>query len=213
MMMNQEDLGVVSRAISFAARAHVSQLRKDGETPYVAHPFRVFTIVSCVFGVRDPEVLATAVLHDTIEDTTVDRDDLIEQFGSRVAQYVALLSKDKREPESDRERIYFDSLACAPVDVQLCKLADTCDNLLDSEQLPTAGHEKTLAKAQQLLDLLEPNFPNQWSHALEYLRERTARQVSGDQVHVVGKTLAFNAAVLGCSGIGVIDFKETGLRV
>jgi guanosine-3',5'-bis(diphosphate) 3'-pyrophosphohydrolase len=175
-MMNHNDMDVVSRAISYAARAHRSQLRKDGETPYVAHPFRVFTIVSCAFGVRDPEVLATAVLHDTIEDTTVDRDDLIEHFGPRVAHYVALLSKDKRQPEAERERIYFEALAAAPVEVQLCKLADTCDNLLDSEQLPTAGRAKALAKAQNLLGILEPNFPAQWTHALDYLREQISRR-------------------------------------
>jgi (p)ppGpp synthase/HD superfamily hydrolase len=174
--MQQEHLSLVSEAVSFAARAHRTQQRKDGETPYFAHPVRVFTIVACVFGVRDPEVLATALLHDTIEDTTVDRDELIDQFGPRVAQYVALLSKDKREPESDRERRYFQTLAKAPIEVQLCKLADACDNLIDSRQLSPAGREKALAKARQVLDVLEPDFPAQWSHALEFLREQISRR-------------------------------------
>src|SRR5262245_42497729 len=72
-------------AVAFAARAHRPQLRKDGQTPYVSHVFRVCLVVWHVFGVDDPRVLTAAVLHDTIEDTTTDYDDLREQFGDDVA--------------------------------------------------------------------------------------------------------------------------------
>src|SRR5438477_9602344 len=90
-------------AASFAARAHRSQLRKDGQTPYVSHPFRVCLIVRHVFGVEDPRILTAAVLHDTIEDTTTDRDDIVKEFGSDVGAWVAALSKDARLPEAERE--------------------------------------------------------------------------------------------------------------
>src|SRR5581483_11387251 len=90
-------------AASFAARAHKSQLRKDKETPYVAHVFRVCLIVRHVFGIDDPTALAAALLHDTIEDTTSDRDDLIEKFGNTAAEWAALLTKDKRLPDEERE--------------------------------------------------------------------------------------------------------------
>src|SRR6266702_1696056 len=83
-------------AIAFAARAHQGQLRKDQRTPYVSHVFRVCLIVRQVFGVDDASVLTAAVLHDTIEDTTTDFDDLAERFGATVAGWVAILSKDKR---------------------------------------------------------------------------------------------------------------------
>src|SRR5256885_16211304 len=85
-------------AISFAARKPQGQLRKAGRTPYFAHPVRVMMIVRDRWGVTDPEVLAAAVLHDTIEDTTTDYDDVVKRFGPRVAQFVALLTKDKRLP-------------------------------------------------------------------------------------------------------------------
>ena len=118
------DLDLVSRAISFAQRAHHGQLRKDRVTPYAAHPMRVLMLMMRVFKVADPEVLAAAALHDTIEDTTTDRDDLIAAFGERVASYVAELSKDKRVPEAERENRYFDGLAGAPLEVKLLKLGD-----------------------------------------------------------------------------------------
>src|SRR4051794_12005694 len=91
-------------AASFAARAHRDQIRKDGQTPYIAHPFRVALIVRHIFGIEDGTALSAALLHDTIEDTKTDRDDLIEQFGSEVATWVATLSKDKRLPDETREQ-------------------------------------------------------------------------------------------------------------
>src|SRR3954447_2724159 len=100
-------------AVSFAARAHRGQVRKDGQTPYAAHPFRVCLIVRHVFGIDDPEVLTAALLHDTIEDTTTDFDDLEERFGAPVAGWVAGLSKDTRLPDDEREAAYMATLAAA----------------------------------------------------------------------------------------------------
>ena len=54
--MNDPDPPFLLRAISFARRSHLGQMRKDGETPYFAHPVRVMTILLTEFGVTDPEV-------------------------------------------------------------------------------------------------------------------------------------------------------------
>jgi guanosine-3',5'-bis(diphosphate) 3'-pyrophosphohydrolase len=157
-------------ALSFAARAHEGQKRKDGQTPYIAHPMRVTTILHAGFGVTDPEVLAAAALHDVIEDTTTDHDDLVKHFGKRVATMVATLTKDKRLPEEEREEVYLHALGQAQVDVQLCKLADAYDNLLDAAGLPKKEQNKLVRKANRLLDEFSPNFPKEWSHSLDLLR-------------------------------------------
>src|ERR1044072_1672501 len=78
--------------------AHRPQLRKSRETPYVSHVFRVCLVVRHVFGFDDPKMLAAALLHDTIEDTATDCDDIIERFGPEVAAWVAALTKDMRLP-------------------------------------------------------------------------------------------------------------------
>ena len=67
-------------AAALAARVHQGQLRKDKETPYVSHVFRVCLIVRDVFGFDDPRMLCAALLLDTIEDTTTDFDDIAEHF-------------------------------------------------------------------------------------------------------------------------------------
>ena len=89
-------------AAAFAARAHRHQTRKDNQTPYVSHVFRVCLVVRHTFGFNDPKMLAAALLHDTIEDTATDCDDIIDRFGPDVARWVAALTKDMRLPHDDR---------------------------------------------------------------------------------------------------------------
>jgi len=86
-------------AVAFAARAHQCQLRKDGVTPYVSHVLRVCLVLRHTFGIDDSHALTADALHDTVEDTNTDVDELKEAFGEEVANWVALLSKDKRLPE------------------------------------------------------------------------------------------------------------------
>lgn len=141
-------------AVSFAARAHRHQLRKDGETPYAAHPFRVCLVVCDVFGVTDPHVLTAAVLHDTLEDTTTDFDDVEEKWGREIATWVRMLSKDKRAPNDEREDDYCRVLTEAPWQVQVCKLADLLDNLLDNNNQPEGQRQSGVDKKRRYLEAL-----------------------------------------------------------
>ena len=145
-------------AVAFAARAHRNQWRKDKETPYCSHPFRVCLIVREVFGVNDPRVLAAAVLHDTIEDTTTDFDDVEEKFGTDIAEWVAALSKDKRRRDDEREVVYRRQLVAAPWPVHVCKLGDIFDNLMDSVHTSPAQQSKTLQRSRAYLATLKPNL-------------------------------------------------------
>ncbi len=147
-------------AVSFATRAHQGQMRKDGRTPYVSHVYRVALIARQVFGIDDPAVLTAAVLHDTIEDTTTDFDDLEEHFGKEIAGWVATLSKDKRLEDDSREKEYRAGLAGAPWQVKVCKLADICDNLMDSKHLAGEKRARTVARSRAYLDALNsPDLP------------------------------------------------------
>src|SRR5262245_21460230 len=102
--------GPLLEAASFAARAHDSQKRKDKQTPYVSHVFRVCLVVREVFGFTDTAMLLAALLHDTIEDTTTDFDDIEKHFGKEVARWVAFLTKNKALPEEEREEDYVQRL-------------------------------------------------------------------------------------------------------
>ncbi|HMF18803.1 MAG TPA: HD domain-containing protein [Gemmataceae bacterium] len=154
-------------AAAFAARAHMGQFRKDKETPYVSHVFRVCLVAREIFGISDQRVLMTALLHDTVEDTTTDFDDLEEHFGRDIAEWVAFLSKDKRLQEQQREQAYIDHLAQAPWQVQACKLADIFDNLMDLGQLPPERRQHTMSRLEGYLNALRKNSNEKLSHPLE----------------------------------------------
>lgn len=134
-------------AAAFAARAHRGQVRKDQETPYVSHPFRVCLIVRDLFGFDDLRMLQAALLHDVIEDTTTDFDDVAAAFGPEIARWAATLSKDKRLPDDQREQAYLEALRAAPWQVKVCKLADIFDNLHDSAKLGS-GRARSLDRAE-----------------------------------------------------------------
>lgn len=134
-------------AASLAARAHRHQLRKDGVTPYVAHVVRVAMVVRDVFGCADPVALAAAYLHDTIEDSDIDYDDLLSQFGREVADCVAALTKNKALEEATREAEYDVRLAKAPWQARLVKLADAYDNFLDVESTEGPQRSRLVSKA------------------------------------------------------------------
>jgi guanosine-3',5'-bis(diphosphate) 3'-pyrophosphohydrolase len=158
------------QAIAFAARRHQGQMRKDEATPYISHPFRVMLTVCREFGVSDVDTLCAAALHDTIEDTRTDFDDVAEAFGETIAGYVALLTKDTRFPEKEREDRYFEGLRVSPVAVKLCKVADTLDNLRDSRGSKGGNRKKTLEKAERLLGIFEPAREPELARALEILK-------------------------------------------
>ncbi|MGW8287981.1 MAG: HD domain-containing protein, partial [Desulfobulbales bacterium] len=58
---------VFFKALDFAEKAHAGQWRKSGD-PYILHPCNVAKILVEELDVRDPEILAAALLHDTVED-------------------------------------------------------------------------------------------------------------------------------------------------
>lgn len=161
-------------AAAFAARAHAHALRKDGRTPYVSHVFRVCLVVRHVFGFDDPRMLAAALLHDAIEDTATDCDDIIERFGPEVAAWVAALTKDMRLPHDEREDAYAQTLRQAGWQVKVLKLADIYDNLGDCRHLAPAGRIKTAKKTRFYLDAIRTGLPEQAQTALRLVEARLA---------------------------------------
>lgn len=87
------NLSLFEQAICFAVDAHHGQVRKGESVPYIIHPLEVASI--CASMTADQEVLAAAVLHDTVEDTGTAPEEIERLFGKRVAQLVASETEDK----------------------------------------------------------------------------------------------------------------------
>jgi (p)ppGpp synthase/HD superfamily hydrolase len=120
------------RALAFARARHDGQYRRGSETPYWVHLVRVAMELS-QWGVRRPEVLQAALLHDTVEDTRTSIEEIRVGFGEEVADLVDWLTAPDDEADL---RQYYDRLqTAAPFDVQLLKLADRVDNLRSIQAL------------------------------------------------------------------------------
>ncbi|MCZ6781715.1 MAG: bifunctional (p)ppGpp synthetase/guanosine-3',5'-bis(diphosphate) 3'-pyrophosphohydrolase [Proteobacteria bacterium] len=126
------DLELLQRAYVFAAKVHEGQERLSGE-PYLVHPLEVAGIL--VEMRLDQQTVAVGLLHDTIEDTLVDRDELAKHFGEEVAFLVEGLTKiAKIEFTSDREaqaENFRKMLIAMSKDIRilLIKLADRLHNM------------------------------------------------------------------------------------
>lgn len=153
------DFTAIQAAASFAARAHRHQLRKDGKTPYIAHVYRVAMTVRHVFACDDIAAVTAALLHDIIEDTTTDFDDVADHFGNHIAEMVAALTKNMALPERQREAEYEARLAAADWRVRLIKLADTYDNFFDSNSVREGGgpERKHFERCETAIHLARPD--------------------------------------------------------
>lgn len=85
---------LISEAINFAVKAHDGARRKQSDIPYILHPMEAAVIVGTM--TDDQEIIAAAVLHDTVEDTFVTLPEIEEKFGCRVAELVASETENKR---------------------------------------------------------------------------------------------------------------------
>lgn len=87
-------LPVTGRALVYAEQVHAGQSRSVDGAPFILHPLEVACLLGEV-GAAD-HVIAAGVLHDVIEKTDADADDLRERFGSSIAALVVAVSEDKR---------------------------------------------------------------------------------------------------------------------
>ncbi len=124
---------MIEKATEFAAKAHEGQFRKGTKRPYIVHPVEVGDIVSTM--TEDEEVIAAAILHDTLEDCKdVTEEALREEFGDRVASLVLHESEDKSKGWKERKSATIEYLKTASRDLQIIGLADKLSNMRDIDR-------------------------------------------------------------------------------
>jgi guanosine-3',5'-bis(diphosphate) 3'-pyrophosphohydrolase len=151
MTLDQKDMSLVLQALAFAAHKHRDQRRKDiVASPYINHPIQLADVLCNEGGITDSEVLAAAILHDTIEDTRTTEEELAETFGKSIAGIVVEVSDDKSLCKSDRKQQQIDHAPHISHKAKLVKLADKICNLRDVLKSPPAGWD--LQRRQEYFD-------------------------------------------------------------
>jgi guanosine-3',5'-bis(diphosphate) 3'-pyrophosphohydrolase len=150
------DVALIQRAFEVASKAHHTQVRKSGEA-YIHHPVAVATIVA-ELGLDDVTV-ASALLHDAVEDTGVTLDEVTQEFGVEVAAIVDGVTKLDRLRFDSREAQQAASMRKMLVAmakdwrVLIIKLADRLHNMRTIAAMPDYKQKRT---AQETLDIYAP---------------------------------------------------------
>lgn len=159
----------LKKAIDVAIRAHSGQTRKGKpHVSYIIHPLSVGLILAKTGA--DENVIIAGVLHDTIEDTVVTKEDIEKEFGAEIAEIVNdVTEQDKSIPWSDRKRIATEHIAHMNHGSLLVKSADQLHNMADIiEDYKTYGEDMfkrfNASKKQQLdrYKKLIPAIENAW---------------------------------------------------
>ncbi|MBV7256369.1 bifunctional (p)ppGpp synthetase/guanosine-3',5'-bis(diphosphate) 3'-pyrophosphohydrolase [Pacificimonas sp. WHA3] len=150
-----EDL--LNRAYVFSLQAHGSQTRANGD-PYFSHPVEVAGILTDLK--LDDQTIATAILHDTVEDTVATIDEIRDLFGDNVARLVDGVTKLSRiEAQTDSERAAenlrkFLIAMSGDIRVLLVKLADRLHNMRTLHFIPNVEKRRRIAK--ETMDIYAP---------------------------------------------------------
>lgn len=118
------DIIKIMRAADFAARKHVDQRRKgDGAEPYMNHLVEVASLAAEATD-GDADVVIAALLHDTVEDQGVKIEEIVDQFGPKVAGFVAEVTDDKSRPKQERKNLQVANAPHKSDGASVIKLAD-----------------------------------------------------------------------------------------
>ena len=127
------------RALRFSAARHRDDKRKDPRgSPYINHPIAVAAELADS-GVTDSEVLAAALLHDTLEDTWATPEEVESEFGSSVLRLVEAVTDDPDLSGPEKKRRQAERAPHLPPGARLIKLADKICNVRDVVGSPAAG--------------------------------------------------------------------------
>jgi guanosine-3',5'-bis(diphosphate) 3'-pyrophosphohydrolase len=168
------DRELLTRAFRFAAAAHEGQQRRSGEA-FIRHPWGAAKILAELR--QDEQTIAAALLHDVVEDTETEIDEVRTEFGDEIAQLVEGVTKLTRIHFQSREQAeaenYRKMIAAMVGDerVILIKLADRLHNMRTIEYL---GKQKQLQKARETLEVYAPLAHRLGIHKLKWELEDLA---------------------------------------
>lgn len=153
---NKKELELIKKAYMYAYEKHFGQKRKSGED-YIIHPLNVAYILAGINA--DYKTICSALLHDTIEDCDVTKEEIEELFGGEVAYLVESLTKiNKLNFSCDSEATIANQrkiLVGLTEDVRviILKLADRLHNMRTLWALP---EKKQKENAKETLDIFIP---------------------------------------------------------
>lgn len=138
---NKVNLDIVKKAIFYAKKYHAGQKRNSGE-PFYSHPLEVAYLVSDYFFRTD--IIVTAILHDTIEDTVLTKEKIEQEFGNIIACQVEDLTRVKGNVKISSAKIMDLLFEQEKYDVLMIKIFDRLHNVSTLEHKSQEKMNKTI---------------------------------------------------------------------
>ena len=130
--LNEDEKKIIIKAINFSKIAHKDQTRKSGD-PYIIHPIEVAKILTTIN--LDASAITAGLLHDTIEDTAISKEEITKMFGMQISELVEGLTKiSKFDLKINKQKLgenYRKLILASSKDLRviLIKLADRLHNM------------------------------------------------------------------------------------
>ncbi|MBN9565561.1 MAG: bifunctional (p)ppGpp synthetase/guanosine-3',5'-bis(diphosphate) 3'-pyrophosphohydrolase [Alphaproteobacteria bacterium] len=214
------DLSIIEKAYKFSEKAHINQTRDSGD-PYFSHPVGVAYILA-QFNL-DLDSIATALLHDTIEDTLVTLEAIEEEFGPKIAKLVDGITKLSRigfQSAESKQAENFRKLVVAmseDIRVLVVKLADRLHNMQTLGFIQSIEKRKRIAR--ETLEIYAPLADRIGMQALkDELEDRSFAEINSEAHSSILTRLKFLRNQEGRLVESVIDelthlFAKHGLKV
>lgn len=182
------DIALILKAAEFAAHKHRKQRRK-GRTkrPYIGHCTEVAWLIAEVGKVEDANVLAAALLHDTVEDTKTTHDEIRQEFGSAIGDLVSEVTDDKDLDKDVRKKLQVEHAPHLSPGAKLIKLADKISNVREigvdpPKKWDAERRQKYFGWAREVVDAmgrvnpeLEKRFDSTLQESTRLLAEEAAK--------------------------------------
>jgi (p)ppGpp synthase/HD superfamily hydrolase len=140
LLKRTESIPRIVEAFLFSYNSHFDNHRKDSRVPYIVHPMDVASVL--MKNNASEDVIIAGLLHDVVEDTEIELDELYEKFGEKIAslvdgisepeKYRKIKSRDKRKANWKERKIHtIDNIRTADYDLKLLTCADKLSNIRD----------------------------------------------------------------------------------
>lgn len=191
-----EGLDKLKEAYQVAKTAHSGQTRDGKDTPYIVHPLRMIILMHEKYGINDLDLLIATLLHDAIEDSDMTFEEVAEDFGDVVDDYVRQLTRPRVPDEDNRpnakyeaKKAKFEKQMNAVEPVRILKTVDLIDNMRSwifiedgtklAQKFPRWMHEANLFYVP-LAESLGEEYVEPIKEVIEALKERGYEPKEGD---------------------------------
>ena len=183
------DIALILKAADFAADRHRKQRRKGRKKrPYIGHCTEVAWLIAEVGKVDDANVLAAAILHDTLEDTKTEPEEIVEAFGPAIHDLVIQVTDDKRLDKDERKKLQVEHAPHLSPGAKVIKLADKISNVREIGEDPPKGwdivrRQKYFGWAREVVDAMgrvNPALEKRFDETLEESCRLLAEEAAED---------------------------------